>query len=336
MKDSRLEDISDPKNPILKFEYLDMKLTNRSWKYPNAFTSYRFPKARLRVFDTNLYKWSFNFTAPTVKLFVRINFNFINFALLPQEVKDNFTFNCSMYVSPHRKCHLIHQIGDIWRDNGTKIEIDFICDSLSTKDHKKDIESPGDYMIMETQSSLNITHDLVAVFLGKSYGTEEEPICGEPAVGLSHVSRFNVQYKDYSIECKKDKYNYISMSNNVLPETALHGLKCGEDMRWQGSYPDCVPKKPCSLVNLQVGKGLNNTNINTFDGLYFFNDSNFYAVEGTEVNYGCLNPSTDILVGNEKRVCLKSGNWSGTEPHCYSKSIDHNFVFNYFSICRTH
>ena len=321
MKDSRLEDISDEKNPILIFEHLDMKLTNRSWKYPNVFTSYRFEKARLRVFDTKKYKWTLNFTGPAVKLFVRIGFNFINYTLLPQEVKDNFTFNISINVSPYRNCQLIHQSDDKWRENGRKMDNDFICDSISAEGAKSDSRNPGDYILMETQASIDIPHDLLTIFLGKSYGTEEEPLCGDPEVGYSHSSRFNAQFKDYSIECKKDKYEYISTSNNILPDTALHGLKCKEDMRWQGSYPDCIPKKPCSLANLHVAKEANSTMISSFEGLYFFNESLFYAIEGTEVNYVCFNPSTDILVGKEKRECLKTGKWTGTEPHCYSKIL---------------
>ncbi len=49
MKDVKVEDISNPDKPILKFEHLDMNITNTNWKYPNAFTSNRFTKASLKL-----------------------------------------------------------------------------------------------------------------------------------------------------------------------------------------------------------------------------------------------------------------------------------------------
>ena len=318
MKDSKMEDISDPNNPIKIFEHVNMKIANISWKYSNVFTSNRFKKARLGVFDTKKYKWSFNFTGPAVKLFVRVNFNLINYTLLPQEVKNNFTFRVSVYVSPHRKCQLIDQSDDIWRQNGRKTESEFICDSLSEKDFRQDIANPGDYMLMETQASHTIHHEFIALYFGKSYGTEEEPLCGEPEIMIGQYSRFNVQYKDYIIDCKADKYKSSAIDN--IPGTWIHGLKCAADMKWKGSYPECVPENACSLERLLVGKHSNQTVVTSLEGLYFFNQSVYYAVEGTEVNYGCANP-TDNLVGKGSRLCLKTGLWSGSEPYCYSNHL---------------
>ena len=320
MKDSKMEDISDRNKPILKFEHLDMEITNTTWKYPNSFTSNRFKKARLRVFDSRPYRWSFKFTGPTVKLLARISFNFINYTLLTQEERDNFVFNISIYVSPHRKCVLKNQGDDKWRESGRKMDNDFICDSLSSEDFKKDNENPGDYLVMETQSSVDIPHDLIVVCFGKPYGTVEEPFCGDPESSISHHTRFNVQFKDYGISCKGDKFKYVSKENDVTPGTYLHGLKCREDMKWIGSYPECIPLKPCSIDKLMISSNSTQTVITSFDGLYFFNQTQYYAMEGTVVNYGCSNPSQDLLVGKESRHCLKSGIWSGTEPYCYSKS----------------
>ncbi|CAG2170653.1 unnamed protein product [Oppiella nova] len=316
MKDSKLEDISGDR-PVLVFEHLNMTITNTTWRYPNAFTSNRFKKARLRINDTNKYKWSFRFTAPTAKLFVRINFNFINYTFLSPQDKENFRFNISLEVSPYRSCRLNYQGGDKWREDGNKVESDFTCDTASVEDTRKDLADPGDYMLMETQASHQLDHELIAVFLGKSYGTDDEPLCGEPEIMSSQFSRFNVQYRDYSINCRKDNYKYISTYNPDLPNTSVHSMKCQPDMRWKGSYPDCVPLKPCSLDNLLVGAHSNQTVITSMDGLYFFNESQYYAVDGTEVNYGCANPGSDILVGKESRHCLKTGVWSGNEPYCY-------------------
>ncbi|HEY6437407.1 MAG TPA: CCP domain-containing protein [Ignavibacteriaceae bacterium] len=323
MKDVKVEDISNPDKPILKFEHLDMNITNTSWKYPNAFTSNRFKKARLRIIDTKRYKWSFRFTAPTVKLFVRINFNFINYTFLTPEQKQNFTFFISLFVSPERKCVLEEQSDDKWREHGRKTDCDFTCDSISTDAYKRDIENPGDYMVMETQASHPLHHELIAVFFGKVYGTLDEPLCGEPEVSVSHLSRFNQQYKDYIIDCKSEKtWLYVSKQNDAIPETTIHGLKCKGDMIWNGSYPECIPLKPCPLDRLLIGPNSNQTVISSYDGLYFFNESIYYAHEGTQVHYGCVNPGLDILVGKETRVCFKNGSWSGAEPYCYGIKFD--------------
>ncbi|CAG2110691.1 unnamed protein product, partial [Medioppia subpectinata] len=316
MRDSRLEDITDGP-PVLVFEYLNMTLIERKWKHPNAFTSNRFPKARLRVTDTRKYKWSFNFTVPTVKLFVRISFNFINFTQLSPKDKENFSFNVSMEVSPYRKCRLNHQSGDIWRESGNKLENDFICDTDSHEDTRLDVADPPNYMVLETQASHPLHHELIAVFLGKSYGTEDEPLCGDPEIMSGQVSRFNVQFRDYSIVCRNDKFKYISTYNPDLPGTPTHSMKCQPDMKWKGSYPDCIPLKPCPLNDLLKGLQFNQTVITSLDKLYFFNESEYYAIEGSEVNYGCSNPSNDILVGKESRLCMKSGVWMGAEPYCY-------------------
>jgi hypothetical protein len=55
----------------------------------------------------------------------------------------------------------------------------------------------------------------------------------------------------------------------------------------------------------------------SLDGLYFYNESNYYAIEGTEVNYGCQNTITHILVSKESTTCTKNGLWSSSQPYCY-------------------
>jgi len=235
-----------------------------------------------------------------------------------------------MFVSPERKCVLDFQSDDKWRENGRLTDSLFTCDSNSFEAYNRDIKNPGDYMIMETQSSVdqNLPHDLIAVYFGKSYGTTEEPLCGEPEIAVSHLSKFNQQYKDYTVQCKSDKeWLYVSKQNDDLPETSIHALKCTRDMKWKGSYPECIPLKPCPLDKLLIGPNSNEILINSYDGLYFFNETQYYAYKGTEVHYGCVNPSSD-LIGKVIRTCLKNGSWSNAEPYCYG--MDNNsFMFNF-------
>jgi len=308
LKDVKVEDISIPENPIQKFEFLNMTLSDKGWKYPNAFADSRFNHP-LRLFGTKRHKWTFKFNKATVKLFVKVNILFINYTQLSEEQKQNFTLELDLFVSPHRKCKIDFQNEEKWRNNGGKINTFISCDSISLEAHKQDIESPGDYMIMETKSNVELYHELLAIIFGIPYGSLEEPLCGEPEISASLRSRIKQQYRDYSIECRSDmtwkQFNFES------------GLTCVGDMKWTGSYPECLPLKPCPLDNLLKDSNSNEIKIRSLDDIHFYNKSTYYAIEGTKVVFGCQNTITDILVGTESRVCLKDGTWSNSVPHCY-------------------
>ncbi|CAG2170578.1 unnamed protein product [Oppiella nova] len=100
-------------------------------------------------------------------------------------------------------------------------------------------------------------------------------------------------------------------------------------MRWRGSYPDCVPLKPCPLEHLLVGAHSNQTVVTSMDGLYFYNESQYYAVDGTEVSYGCANPGAGILVGKGGRHCLKTG--IPTKRHVFHDYANGNYLARYQS-----
>jgi hypothetical protein len=285
-----------------------MNLTEPIWKYPNSFANTRF-KSKIQVFGTKKYKWTFIFNATVVKLFVKINLNFVNYTQLSVEQKKNFSLSLNLSVSPDRKCSIDFQNEEKWRDNGGKINSFISCDSLSLEAHQRDIENPGNYLIMETETNVEMHYYLLAIVFGKAYGSLKDPFCGEPELSVSHSSRFIQQYRDYSISCKSDK----SWKQNDFESR----LKCIGDMKWSGSYPECLPIKYCPTDKLLSDTDSNQTIISSLDGLYFYNESNYYAIEGTEVHYGCQNPITDILVGKESRTCAKNGLWSSSQPYCY-------------------
>jgi len=319
MKDVKVEDISSPNEPKLVFEHLNITLSDTDLKFSHAFVGFRFKKAKLRVFERKRYRWTTKFTAPLNKLFLKVNFEFINYTLLTAEQRQRLRFDISLFVGPERKCVLDHRKDHLREENTRKFDHYFTCDRISFDSYKKDIENPGDYMIIETQLLADHyqPYDLVGIFFFEAYGTKEEPLCGEPEVAVSQVSRMNVRYKDYTIECQTEKgWTKVSKKNDIIPETSIHGLKCVADMQWNGSYPECIPLNPCPLDELLSSANSNHTVINSLDGLYFFNKTQFYAYEGTEVDYTCAK-SSDDLVGKQSTTCLKKGVWSNAMYICY-------------------
>lgn len=308
-KDVKIEDISNPEKPVTVLEYININLTKGTWKYPNSFADGRFKPLKLKVFGTKKYKWNFTFDIPVVKLFVKINMNFINYTYLSAEQKKNFTFLIDMFVSPDRKCSVDFQNEEKWKDNGGKINTFISCDSLSLEGHKRDVENPGNYLTMETESNVELHYYLLALIFGKAYNSHNEPFCGEPELSVSHSSRFKKQYRDYDISCKSDK-KWKQMDSES-------SLECVGDMKWSGSYPECRPIKSCPIDKLLSDPNSNETIVSSLDGLYFYNESHYYAIEGSETHYVCMNPTTHIMVGKESRICSKDGLWSGAEPYCY-------------------
>lgn len=200
MKDCQTLDMS-VHPPHEMWHHTDMNITGRDWKFPNVFTSHRFLKARLRITDDHEYNWHFNFTKPRVKMFVKANFNFINYTSLPESVRKAHRFEIEVEVSPYRTCVLEYQNGNPWAETGNRIDTYFACETHSEDDLKKDYEDPPNYLLMRTKSSHNITHELVALFFGKAYNNDSSPVCGEPEVDYGQSFRPNLEFKSYVIDC---------------------------------------------------------------------------------------------------------------------------------------
>lgn len=339
------------------WHHTDMNITSREWKYPNAFTSHRFKKARLRITDDHEYYWYFNFTKPVVKMFVKTNFNFINFTYLPESVKKAHIFDIKMEISPHRTCVLEYQNYNPWHETGNRIDSYFACEANSPEDLKLDSLDPPNYMFISTKSSHKLTHEFIALFFGKAYfNNDSEPLCGEPEVNSGQSSRPNVEYKDYIIDCaSKDDWANVDQDNKFT-----YSIKCTGEMVWNGTKPDCVPlhNKVCPLDDIfwrsmtqnrsteqeqmalaGIGSGTGNTlphaegggahkshpklAVDSLNGYYHYpvNDT-IYATFGSELTYLCLDQENYILVGKDTRKCRSDGSWSGTEPTCRCKYLN--------------
>ena len=86
-------------------------------------------------------------------------------------------------------------------------------------------------------------------------------------------------------------------------------------MRWKGSYPECIPKTYCQTEEEEKNEINPNYNIIRFENVYYFNESKWYAIDGTTVTYQCSEPQTQVLLGDAIHVC-RNGEWVGTSPNC--------------------
>ena len=154
MKYVKCENITIPSDPKLIFEYKDMVL-NETIKSPSSFDQRRF-KHLLRVNTTDRYRWSLKLTNPINFLFIRIEMLAINYTLLSQEDKDNFTLSINASVGPRRKCVLEAQLNNKKRSEAMRIDNHFVCDSISDDAYEADTNDPLDYIIFETQTSISV------------------------------------------------------------------------------------------------------------------------------------------------------------------------------------
>ena len=48
---------------------------------------------------------------------------------------------------------------------------------------------------------------------------------------------------------------------------------------------------------------------------YYFNETEWYAINDSYIRYTCVHES-DIMVGKNIRLCMKSGKWNSNAPYC--------------------
>ena len=93
-------------------------------------------------------------------------------------------------------------------------------------------------------------------------------------------------------------------------------------MRWNGTYPECIPKIFCPIPNEQKNEINPNYRTIRFDGVYYFNETEWYAIDRTTVTYQCSEPRNQVLLGDAIHVC-KNGQWIGTEPNCLGQTLNY-------------
>lgn len=85
----------------------------------------------------------------------------------------------------------------------------------------------------------------------------------------------------------------------------------------------CLPKQTCPksdiLDNLDSSVQIENIN-----NVYYYNDSEWLAVDLTWVQYTCVHHE-GILVGKNERTCL-NGKWTNKNPYCMHGMIEINIL----------
>ncbi|CAG2110084.1 unnamed protein product [Medioppia subpectinata] len=110
--------------------------------------------------------------------------------------------------------------------------------------------------------------------------------------------------------------------SRLMPDkshTTIHKRQCAYDMRWKGTYPSCVPKTVCPIPEGEDNQINPEFTTVRFNDVFYFNQTKWYAIDGTTVHYQCNSPQTEVLLGDAIHVC-KDGQWIGTQPNCFDLS----------------
>ncbi|CAG2105949.1 unnamed protein product [Medioppia subpectinata] len=145
-----------------------------------------------------------------------------------------------------------------------------------------------------------------AIGLNRVYLTQLR-YCGYPTVPLftNYVLKDN---KKDRLECDPEvAYDITNTSDMILSETKTTN-DCEVNEYWSGR-PQCVPKMFCKLQ-------LNNESeeISSVKNAYIFNESKWYAIEGTHVYYRCKTGYE--LLSESLRTCGYNSTWDQKTTVC--------------------
>ncbi|XP_054154301.1 uncharacterized protein LOC128952867 [Oppia nitens] len=346
----KVEDISSSTSaPVVLFD--ENVTLSANYKFANSFLSSRcetkfivqpLPSASppITAAADRPIRWTLGFEQPLAELpFFRINFHLLNVSVTEALAIDFNVLNVSVGVGgsqSRRTCRHVFKPDQkkLWR-RGTKVELNFECQTNSPMAMvDMDIMNMGPkQIVLVTSASPSVSYKLIMILLGQSYSYKvnddddedkngQQFICGEPEQRLGQMVRPLTMNINYSIDCNNN-WDYVSKDNPDLPDTTIHKRYCSTDMRWKGTYPECIPRTVCPVHDLLV---LNNNNMNPvykivrFDDVYYYNNTQWYAIEGTTVSYQCSSRLTQVLLGDSRHVCGKNGQWIGSEPNCFDLS----------------
>lgn len=131
---------------------------------------------------------------------------------------------------------------------------------------------------IETESRNSLTIDLIRFAMGEVYGSVNDPACGVPEVPLGMTASAIREQQLYELTCDEPSY-----TNST--STTFTTLTCMADASWHGEYPQCKPRNSCE--NSTSIKKLNQSLIASIKNVYYINESFWYAIEATQINYEC-------------------------------------------------
>jgi hypothetical protein len=140
--------------------------------------------------------------------------------------------------------------------------------------------------------------------------------CGQPQVPLlaKHVSD-NEEFKQIQCDPKVAiDANENQLSSKIVFKDFDRFHSCVDDEYWAGN-PKCLPKMFCHLNYNELTE-----EISSVENAYIFNETKWYAIEGTVVEYKCKTGFN--LVTNSKRTCLQNSRWDQNDSTCFDLKSD--------------
>lgn len=92
-----------------------------------------------------------------------------------------------------------------------------------------------------------------------------------------------------------------------------HKFICNYNGQWVGQWPVCLPKIACPKEEISIVDS--SVFVEKVGNAYFLNESLWFAINDTYMKYHCAHENA-IMVGNNIRLCGKSGKWNSKAPYC--------------------
>nr|XP_046912732.1 uncharacterized protein LOC124493676 [Dermatophagoides farinae] len=292
---------------------------------PNSFHFTRVPdKTPLSVIGSDCYHWYMQFEQPVEMQYLLID---INIKKEDSIKKDRPKIDIKI---KNRKCQLEHTsyqvieqdeifgnyfFCDLYENITIKNNSDYNTTTATTTMMMLDddiIKTDNLEMIIQIKGNRSV--GLEAVFIGETYkkilkhlGNKSNIDCGKPEMKRTGVLE-QIDLSHIKLRCN-DSFIFLQTTSTTIFEL----LKCGTNGLWQGEFPVCTPKKTCSKS--EIFDTLNPTiQLEQIGNVYWFNESEWFAIEHTWIHYTCSN-FDGIMVGKSERTC-RGGHWTNKVPHC--------------------
>ncbi|UXI15818.1 hypothetical protein NH340_JMT01761 [Sarcoptes scabiei] len=307
----------DPRRSLLS---LSLNQSDET-KYPLPPNSFHFMRIdediNLIVNGSDCYRWIVSFEEPIEIQFLLVDLNSPKSDTIKQKPSLEIKIknrNCSLEHSSYQMIETEEIFGNY-----------FFCDPenryLKFYPDENLIKTDSFEIIMKTHGNRSI--GLEAIFVGETYkkvmkhaGNKLTTDCGRLEIQRTGVLE-QAELGHTVIKCN-ESFSSIDSSKKFI-------YTCNSNGMWQGEWPMCLPKQTCPksdiLDNLDSSVQIENIN-----NVYYYNDSEWLAVDLTWVQYTCVHHE-GILVGKNERTCL-NGKWTNKNPYCMHELNSGSFTIS--------
>ena len=245
------------------------------------------------------HKWYLNFSHP-----MSFDFFLLNVRIPETTPQTSVTINTinsirvnSVHIlnEPHRNCTI-----DFSTRSGSAKIFWFWC----TVNGIRASEEPISISFITTA-----TKAIDVIGLHQVYFTKLQ-YCGGPQIPL--LTKYVISDTEYQqIQCDPKvaiNANHNQMLSKLILENDEQFMNCVDNEYWAGN-PKCLPKMYCEIDFNELTE-----EISSVQNAYIFNETKWFAIEGTVVEYKCK--SGFQLVANSKRTCLHDSTWDQNGSVC--------------------